>query len=57
MLNDSTSLVEKEIFNCSRNEFSFDPEKIDADLIYTTPDGKTIKPPEQYYKSLKQNPV
>jgi hypothetical protein len=48
--NDSTSLVEKEIFNCCRNEFSFCPDSIDADCVYTTPQGKIIKPPKQYYE-------
>lgn len=49
-INDSTSLIEREIFNCCRSALSFDPENIDANLVYTTPEGKIIKPPEQYYK-------
>ncbi len=56
-VNDSTSLIEREIFNCCRNAYSFNPESIDANLVYTTPEGKIIKPPEAYYKLTKQSPV
>lgn len=52
-VNDPTSLVDRKLFNCSRDALSFDPNHIDADLVYTTKEGKVIRPPAQYYKLLK----
>jgi hypothetical protein len=52
-VNDPTSLVHRKLFSCSRDDLSFDPNDIDADLVYTTKEGKVVRPPAQYYELRK----
>lgn len=51
-VDDPTSLVDRKLFNCSRDEWSFDPNDIDAGMVYTNKAGEVIYPPAQYYEII-----
>ena len=48
-VDEPTSLITRKVFNCSRDEWSFNPENIDGKMVYTTEAGEVIFPPAEYY--------
>ncbi len=54
-VSETYSLKYRKLFSCEVSPYSFDPDHIDGDFVYSNPNGTTVHPPKEYYVLKKIN--